>query len=194
LFLWFHGENNTARYASSEDGIHFTYEGVAVSTRDFDGISEASYARVFRHRIPGKDNQYVILLMGNSQGTRRIYLGWSKDARSWATRRAPLISPLMEGGQTASPWLFPWNDGLYVLHHVDVPTSRGLVADIVATEVDSRFEKVRHAGVFFKSTSDAPDFGRVASPCVVREGGRVYFFCDSGRRLHNRIGVAVAED
>jgi hypothetical protein len=69
-----------------------------------------------------------------------------------------------------------------------------LVADIVATEVDPCFEMVRHAGVFFKATAGAPDFGRVASPCVVREGGRVYLFYDSGRRLNNRIGVAVAEE
>ena len=100
----------------------------------------------------------------------------------------------MEGGQTASPWLFTWNGRLYVLHHVDVPKGRVLTADLVATEVDARFEKVRHGGVFFKATVDAPDFGRVASPCVVLDGVRLYLFYDSGKRLNNRIGVAVATE
>ncbi len=75
LFLWFHGENGTTRYAESADGIHFAYKGVAVSTKDFDDITECSYARVFKHAIPDLGNRYVILLMGNNRGNRRIYLG-----------------------------------------------------------------------------------------------------------------------
>ena len=90
LFVYYHGENDVTRYASTTDGIHFQYEGVAVTTKDFDAISEASYARIFRYPIPGKDNRYIMLVMGNNRGTRRIYLAWSKDGRSWETRRTPL--------------------------------------------------------------------------------------------------------
>ena len=41
LFLWFHGENNTTRYATSSDGVDFTYEGVAISTRPLPASTTA---------------------------------------------------------------------------------------------------------------------------------------------------------
>jgi hypothetical protein len=56
LFVYYHGENDVTRFASTTDGIHFQYEGVPATTKDFDAISEASYARVFRYTIPGKGN------------------------------------------------------------------------------------------------------------------------------------------
>jgi len=64
-----------------------------VTTKMFDDITEASYARIFRYSLPGRDNRYIMLLMGNNQGTRRIYLSWSRDGRIWDSRRAPLIDP-----------------------------------------------------------------------------------------------------
>ncbi len=106
------GENDVTRIASTTDGIHFQYEGVAVTTKMFDGVTEASYARVFRYTLPGKDNRYIMLLMGNNRGTRRIYLGWSKDDRTWESRRTPLVDPPPGTGQIAQAWYFPWRGRL----------------------------------------------------------------------------------
>ena len=108
LFVYYHGENDVTRIASTADGIHFQYEGVAVTTKMFDAISEASYARVFRYTIPGKDNRYIMLLMGNNRGTRRIYLAWSKNGRNWEPRRSPILDPPAGTNQIAlKPGTFP---------------------------------------------------------------------------------------
>src|SRR5690606_7406210 len=93
FFLYFHGENDTTRLASSTDGLHFQYEGTVVTTAMFHGISEASYARVFPYTLPGHGAGYLLLCMGNNGGTRRIYAAWSRDGRSFEAQPAPLISP-----------------------------------------------------------------------------------------------------
>ncbi|MBN2217527.1 MAG: hypothetical protein JW719_09130 [Pirellulales bacterium] len=196
LFLWFHGNNHVTRYASSTDGIHFNYEGVAVSKKDFNDISECSYARVFKHEMPHRDARYVILLMGNNRGHRRIYLGWSKDARHWTTRRDPFISapPESTSGQTVSPWLLPWNGKLYVIHHSQFRFEPGgVLRSILATEVDPGFTKTSRPVHVFTALPDPPENGRVASPCFIQEGSKLYMFYQSGKRLRSKIALAVAD-
>ena len=117
LFLYYHGENNVTRLASSTNGIDFQYEGAAVTADMFDRISEASYARVFRYTLPGRDNRYIMLLMGNHQGTRNIYLAWSKDGRKWEPRRTPLLTPPPGTSQVAQAWYFPWQGKHYLIYH-----------------------------------------------------------------------------
>ena len=52
LFLYFHGENNETRLASSADGLTFVYEDVVLTAEQSGpGISEAAYARVFEYTI-----------------------------------------------------------------------------------------------------------------------------------------------
>ncbi len=193
LFLWFHGENGTTRYATSEDGMHFTYEGVAVSTRDFDDINECSYARVFKHAIPGIGNRYVILLMGNNRGNLRIYLGWSKDARQWETRRKPFIPalPRSSSGNVVSPWLFPWRQELYVICHSRFK-HLGDVRSLCAVETDSTLQGIRSVTHMFTASKGEPDHGRAASPCFIQEGEKLYMFYQSGERLRSKISLAVA--
>ncbi len=193
LFLWFHGENSTTRYAASADGIRFAYEGVAVSTSDFDDITECSYARVFKHSIPGLGNRYVILLMGNNKGNRRIYLGWSKDARCWETRREPLIAalPRSSSGNVVSPWLFPWRERLYVVCHSRFE-HLGDVRSLCAVEIDPKFHEIGAVNHLFTALKGEPDHGRVASPCFIQEGKKLYMFYQSGKRLRSRIALAVA--
>jgi len=192
LFIWFHGENNTTRYASSKDGISFSYQGVAVSTKNYSNISECSYARVFRHPIHGKDCNYVLMFMGNNKGTRRIYLAWSKDARTWETKKSPFISPPPGShGQIGAPWLFPWKGKLYVIYHTRFHRLSNAYS-LFATEIDAAFDKTRHAGDFFTALKGSPDYGRVASPCFVKSSDKLYMFYQSGKRLHSKIAVAVA--
>jgi hypothetical protein len=193
LYLWFHGENSTTRYASSVDGIHFTYEGVAVSTKNFDHISECSYARVFKHAIPELGNRYVILLMGNNRGHRRIYLGWSKDARQWETRRKPFIPalPRSSSGNVASPWLFPWRENVYVICHSRFE-HLGNIRSMCAVEIDPKFQKIHSVEHLFTALKDEPDNGRVSSPCFIEEGKKLYMFYQCGKRLRSKIALAVA--
>jgi hypothetical protein len=193
LFLWFHGENSTTRYASSADGVQFTYEGVAVSTKQFEDITECSYARVFKHAIPDLGNRYVILLMGNNRGNRRIYLGWSKDGRQWETRRQPLIPalPRSSSGNVVSPWLFPWHENLYVICHSRFE-HLGDVRSICAVKIDPRFQEIYCVEHLFTALKDEPENGRAASPCFIVEGDKLYMFYQCGERLRSRIALAVA--
>ena len=189
LFLYYHGENNTTRYASSTDGVHFTYEGVAVTTQMFDDTTEASYARVFRHPIAGKDNRYLMLLMGNEKGTRKIYLAWSKNGRQWETQRQPLFGPQTSTGQLAQAWLFLWQGKQYLVYH-DYD-EKG--TDLQVSEVDPAFQHVRYIGIFYDRRSVSPDNVAQMSPCIVEEEGKLYLFTNIGPRLHQKIALAIAE-
>jgi hypothetical protein len=171
LFLYYHGENNVTRFASSIDGINFQYEGVAVTTDMFDRISEASYARVFRYSLPGRDNRYLMLVMGNCQGTRNIYLAWSNDGRKWEPRRTPLLTPPPGTSQVAQAWYLPWQGKHYLIYHAH-QAGNETYASLHVSEVDAAFEHTRHLGVFYDRTSFAPDNVAQMSPCLVMEDGQ----------------------
>ena len=194
LFLYFHGENPVTRLASSADGIHFRYEGVAVTTGMFANVSEASYGRVFRHELSGQTNRYIMLLMGNNAGIRRIYLAWSKDGRKWEPRRAPLMDPPPGTDQTAGAVYLPWRGRHYVIAHANnsrVAFNEGY--DLYLAETDAAFEKTTPLGKFLDRSIASPSNPAVMSPCFLEEDGRLYLFMNVGPRLRNKIALAVSE-
>jgi hypothetical protein len=194
LLLYFHGENAVTRVASSRDGVHFDYEGEAVTTRMFPHLSEASYGRVFRHRLPGKDNTYVMLLMGNDRGTRRIYLAWSKDGRRWETRPDPVMDPPPGTNQVAGAVLWTWARKLYLIAHAnDSQAAFNVGYDLYVAETDAGLEHVKPLGKFFERTRVSPDNPAVMSPCLIEDEGRWYMFFNIGPRLQNKIALAIAE-
>ncbi|MCU0916561.1 MAG: hypothetical protein MUC88_18655 [Planctomycetes bacterium] len=196
LFLYYHGENSVTRLASSADGIHFDYQGSVVTTDMFDDVSEASYGRVARYNLPGKDNRYIMLLMGNNRGTRRIYLAWSKDGRQWETRRTPLMDPPPGTDQVAGAWYLPWQGKHYLIVHANRAADPGAFNvnfNLYVAEVDAAFERTQHLGLFYSRTAVSPANEAVMSPCMVAEGNRLYMFLNIGPRLHNKIALAVAE-
>jgi len=186
LYLYFHGENTTTRVANSTDGINFTYDKIVVNTSNFNGISEASYARVFKHTMPAKGNTYTMVLMGNNADTRKIYLAWSNDGRNWTSQPTPLVSPISsEGTQLSSANFFPWNGKYYVVYH----TSNG---NMHATEVGINFDMERHAGVFYDSQASSPDDGKASSPEFVTVGNTLYMYYATGPRLDGKLAFASA--
>ena len=192
LFLYYHGENDVTRIASTTDGINFRYEGVAVITKMFDGVSEASYARVFRYTLPGKDDRYIMLLMGNNQGTRRIYLAWSKDGRTWEARQTPVVDPPPGTGQVAQAWYFPWRGRHYLIYHGHL-TDSFQIANLYASEIDPAFERPKLLGLFHEHTTASPDNVAQMSPCFLEANGKIYMFTNIGPRLNQKIALAVAD-
>lgn len=187
LFIYFHGDNTVTRFATSTDGITFTYGGRAVQTSQFSGLTEASYARVFRYTMPAKKNIWTMLLMGNNGGTRKIYLAWSNDARTWTTQSTPLISPnSQEGGQLSAPYYFPWAGKNYVAYH----SGSG---NIHLTEVGPDFTLENHVGVLYDSGSAPPEQGRSAAPSFFTLGNTMYMFFEAGPRLQTKIAYAKAD-
>jgi hypothetical protein len=198
LLLYFHGENPDTRLATSADGIHFTYDSVVVSTRLFPRLSEASYARVFRQKLPGRNNTYVMLLMGNNAGTRRIYLAWSKDGRTWTPQAQPFMDPPPGTDQVAGAWLLPWRGRQYVLAHANLSAGgKGGINNtgfhLYLSEVDPTFTRTTPLGKFMDASEFAQDNAGLMSPCVFEENGTLYLFFNVGPRLNNKIALAVAK-
>lgn len=215
LFLYYHGENGVTRLASSANGIDFQYEGAVVTTGMFDQVSEASYARVFRYTLPGRDNHYIMLLMGNHQNTRNIYLAWSNDGRKWEPRKTPLVTPPPGTSQVAQAWYFPWQGKHYLIYHAHEARDVTYVS-LHVSEVDAAFEHTQYLGVFYDRTALAPDNVAQMSPCLVTEDGqrvegilpsfdradaggtpatrkRLYLFTNVGPRLNQKIALAIAD-
>lgn len=193
LFLYFHGENSTTRYATSHDGIDFEYGGVAVRAADLPGgVREASYARVFEHSIEGRNNRYLMTFMDAVPGDglggreRRIRLAVSDDARSWSVDQEPLVSPRPEEGTSISGATYlPWQGGHYIAYH-------GSSGNIFLTEVGERFDQESHLGILYAPSDDAPDNGRAASPTFLEAGDSLFMFYEAGRRGATTIALAQA--
>jgi hypothetical protein len=192
LFIYFHGENNVTRYATTTDGIHCTYGGVAVTAAMFDKISEASYARVFRHEIPGTGSRYIMLFMGNNRGTRRIYLAWSRDGRQWTARCTAVIDPPPGTSQVASPFLFAWHGKSYVIYHGEEMTKdpNRPHCNLYVSEVDAALEHPRLLGKFFDRAGLSPTNGRAADGDIIEVDGKPWLFYSTDERLNQRIAVA----
>ena len=196
LFLYFHGDNAKTRLASSTDGINFCYEGVVVTNKQFNEISAASYARVFKYTIPEKDNKFIMMLMGNNNGTRRIYLAWSDDGRDWNTRKNPFINPPKAAGvnQICSPWYFPYNGKNYVIFHgrkVEHKSSSKIVSMYVV-EVNNNFNSLNYLGKFYDPHQISNDNKRISDPCIIREKDQLFLFGTAGPRLNQYIFLATS--
>ena len=92
------------------ESISTTTEGIVVATSMYDRISESSYARVFPCATPSRGAGYLMLFMGNNEGTRRIYSAWSRDGITFEAWLKPLINPPpgTEVTQVGGPWYFPF--------------------------------------------------------------------------------------
>lgn len=184
FFCYFHGENTVTRVARSRDGIVFSDETPVLSTRLVPGTSETSYARVFEHTLPGRNNRYVMVFMG-VRNRRRIFYGWSPNGwDGWRFSPDPLVNPEPDGvTDIAAPTLVKRNGTVYVAYHGDDGRMR-------LTEVGDGFDKEVHLGVFH--APGPADNGRVAAPSFGTEGGTSYLFYEAGPRLKARLCIARA--
>jgi len=202
LFVYYHGDNDQTHYAVSENGIDFTYGGVALDQSDFAdfvrGIYDrVFYGRVFEHRLPSKDNAYIMLVVRSSnQGPhkRGIYLSWSKDARRWSP---PVpVNGLSGADATAwSPCLFHLRDKYYIAYHADVSAIASDPkphTDIRVDEFDADFVVRKPLGVMLDRRLFGADNARVSDPLVLVEGETVYLLTAIGDRLNQSIALATA--
>lgn len=193
FLLYFHGENDTTRIASTTDGIHFKYEGIAVNTKMFNNINEASYARIFRHTIPSRQNRYILMFMGNNRGTRRIYIAFSRDGRTWEAKPDPFINPPPGTGvtQICAPWYFPYEGKHYIVFHGDKPPC---LTNLYVVEVGENFDMENHIGELYDRFQISGDNERISDPFIVKEGKTWYLFGAIGKRLNERIALAIANE
>lgn len=197
MFLYFHGENPETRLATSPDGIRFDYEGTVLTTAMFPGLSEASYARVFEHRIARTDTRFVMLFMGNDKGTRRIYQARSADGRKWRPVDGVFMDPPPGTDQVAGAWWIPWNGRNYIISHANADDANPRVPinnkgfNLYLNEADAGFTKTRPLGRFMDASVFGADNAGLMSPCVFEENGVLYLFVNTGPRLKNKISLAI---
>ena len=121
IWLYYHGENTTTRWARSKDGISFTYGGEAIQTEMAESpsnlrqgfgsagvpgasarldMSGASYARVFDSPFADSPGRFlmVVLLFKYSKGSWErfekfgLYPAWSDDGKEWSLVDDPIVS------------------------------------------------------------------------------------------------------
>ena len=195
-FLYFHGENTTTRFASSTDGLHFNYEGVCWTDTMFSSpgstVGEASYARIYRYTIPGKDNRYIAIFMGvHNRKNRKVFLATSKDGRTWEPRKEPVVAPPPGTCQIAGNWYLPWNGKHYIIYHGHW-TVNITVADLLVSEVDPTFEHSKFVGLLVDHKAAGTWNEAAMSPCMFQENGKLYLYYNIGPRLHQKIALAIA--
>ncbi|WP_199733485.1 hypothetical protein [Micromonospora sp. BL4] len=194
LFLYFHGENSITRYATSDDGIHFSYGGTAISRNDTTG-GETSYARVFEQSVPRLGTRYLMLFMDNPTAalpgptgpvSRRIRWAVSNDARTWSMQPEPIVTPQgVEGPNASGPFFLRWNDHNLVIYHA-------ADGNMHAVDVGQDFDQEIHLGVVHDSMATAPDLGRSAAPTFYFDGRTAHMYYEAGGRLTATIGHATA--
>ncbi|WP_154650811.1 hypothetical protein [Reinekea blandensis] len=191
FFMYYHGENNTTRWAWSWDGLNWNIaqDNVAVTTADFHNagfstsISETSYARVFDYEIPTWGDRYTMVLMVNDGGQRKIALATSDDGKDFTPRDGSLVSPVPDGQSNISG-AFYWQDAgkHYVLYHGS--------SNIYYTEVGANFNLENHQGVFYDPTSGGAEQNKAAEPYLVYDNNQWHMFYSVGARLSQNIGYA----
>ncbi|MTQ96519.1 DUF1080 domain-containing protein [Pseudoflavonifractor sp. BIOML-A16] len=210
-FMYFHGENNITRYATSDDLLSWTYGGVCVTANDFSptggGLNEASYAKVFEHEVPGLGNKYIMLLMVTGTATgghRNIYWAHSEDGKTWTAVQNALLDPTMDSeykGNFSGPWFMPREVDGELRYFVICHASSG---NMYAFEVGERLDECIPWGVVYDSVDSPdpddpdhdgawPDYGRAGAPSFIQDDdGGWHMFYEGGKRLHANIVHATA--
>lgn len=211
FFMYFHGPNSVTHYATSDNLTDWVFGGTVLTSKQFSPIGqEASYAKVFEHEIPGLNNKYVLILMNQEGGIRRIYWAHSEDGVNWTPVQTPLISPDLDykkipgtdikpdyvgsmGNNISSPFLLEENGRYFVLFH-------GSSGNICVVEVGEGFDMEVHWGEYMKASDvliDSNNEGnpiavsRIAAPAFIQnDEGKWYMFFEAGSRLGANIAYA----
>jgi hypothetical protein len=202
LFVYYHGDNDQTHYAVSENGIDFTYGGVALDQSDYTdylpGVYDrVFYGRVYEHRLPSRDNQYIMLVVRQSvQGAHKqgIYLSWSQDARNWS-QPVRIIEPSGNAGVVWSPCLFRLRERYYVAYHVEFQSSAtdpNPHTDIWVDEFDADFTVRKPLGPMLDHRLFGETNTRVADPLVLVEDGTVNLVVSIDTWFNQRMALATA--
>ncbi len=196
MFLYFHGENDTTRYSTSRDGIHFEYGDIAVTTQSFGpDLTEASYARVFRLQRDTGKGRYWMLLMGTLAGTRSIWQAWSSDGRYWEASPKPFITPPPGTDQMGPGWLFTWKGQNYLIAFANREDAElyNPISDLYLYSINEDFSEAECLGLLMDHKVAGTENYRINDPCILQTEEKIYLFVNVGRRLCQSIGLAVAD-
>lgn len=189
VFLYFHGENTTDRYATSSDGLDFEYGGEVMSTTQFGRDStEVSYNRVFANPFPENGWEYAMFFMVNdSSNVRRIALAYSHDGVTWEAQPGWVVEPgAAEGTNVAGADLWEWNGKHYVVYGSSVGT-------IFARELDESLRAVGDPQPLYIPVPVPPEDGRASSAQIITHDDTTHLFFEIGGRGKTTISHALLD-
>jgi regulation of enolase protein 1 (concanavalin A-like superfamily) len=194
MYLYFHGENSVTRYATSTDGVTFTYGDEVVDTAMVDAAqpgrsaTETSYARVFRNPDRTSRDRWVMFFMTNySTNVRHINVATSPDGREWDVLPEPLVTPsAVEGTNVAAADLWTYKGTPYVVYGSTVGTT-------FARTVDPKTWTAGDPEPLYIPRQAPPEAGRATSPQIVSDGDTTHLFYETGERSHTTIAHAVID-
>ncbi|MBD5786555.1 DUF1349 domain-containing protein [Cellulosimicrobium terreum] len=194
MYLYFHGENTVSRYATSSDGVTFTYGGDVVTTEQVDAAQpgrsalETSYGRVFEMPEPTAERRYGMFFMINySNNVRHIGVAFSPDGRAWEVQPEPIVDPTdVEGTNVSGADLWEWGGQHYIVYGSTVGT-------IFARTIDPQLTATGDPQPLYVPAPAPPEAGRSASPQIVTADGETHLFYEYGERSHTTIAHAVLD-
>ena len=203
-FMYFHGPNTTTHYAVSDNLVDWEFGASILNPQSFGSPgTEASYAKIYEHAIPSLGNKFIMIIMINEGGTRKVYWAHSQDGIEWTCIKKPLVSPDLNYkkvpgtdnkpnyrggfGNNVAPALFMASNDRYF---VFVGASSG---NVYLVEVGEAFDMEVHWGEFMNhedfvidtdETGEKVAVPRISSISFIQDDHDVwYMFFEAGGRL-----------
>lgn len=154
--LWGHRKNSQTECWTSDDGLHFEYQGVSISAKNI-GTRNANYTRFYEYPLKRYESKYIMLYSAfvEEKGIRCVWLAHSKDAENWTQLKTPLMEPVEgENNDAYGPALLRWNGRNFIVYQ-DHTSWRG--GNIKYVEVDSELNPVGSKGKRFVLMDPPPD-------------------------------------
>jgi len=202
LWLYYHGDNDRTRWATSRDGIHFEYGGVAIHAETL-GMDGASYARVFPSPFaPATPRFLMVLLLYEYEEDSwdrfarfGLYGAWSEDGRSWRVVADPIVGDMDCAANefVCSPSIFEKDGAVWLAYHLDRAGAGGPFTDTFAIEIDWDLRPRSMPQLVCARQVFGSHNQRIADPYFFNDGARWHLFGAIGPRLRQSIGLAVCD-
>lgn len=194
MYLYFHGENTVTRYATSSDGLGFTYGDEVITAAMVDAAqpgrraTETSYARVFRNPDRRSPQRWAMFFMTNySTNVRHINVAHSPDGRTWQVGAEPIVTPgPVEGTNVSAADLWSWKGQDYIVYGSTVGT-------VFARTVDEDLGAAGDPQPLYVPRAAPPEAGRATSPQLVSDGDALHLLYETGERSRTTIAHAVVD-
>ena len=156
FYMWGHRKNSQTELWTSDDGLHFEYQGVSITAENI-GTRNATYTRVYEYPLERYESNYIMLYSGfiEERGIRCVWLAHSTDAEDWIQLRTPLVEPVAgENSDIYGPSLLQWENRNFIVYQ-DHTAWRG--GNIKYVEVGSELHPVENKGKRFVLMDPPPD-------------------------------------
>ena len=178
--MWGHRTNKRTELWTSKDGLHFEYKGASVDAKHI-GTKNASYTRVYEYPLKQYGSKYIMLYSGliRKEGSRCVWLAYSKDAENWTQLKTPLVKPAAgENDGTYGASFFRWEGRNFIVYQ-DHTSTRG--GNIKYVEVDRELHPVGDKGERYVLVDPPPSLNdRYRSAEFYREGDTFYMVSGAG--------------